>query len=148
MFNKFQTLLIRSELKFEGRVPVVRGSLELREVEGESVAQRRERLQQEPVRPVQRQRRRNVFVNDVKSGSLKNNFFVSYCFSFFLSFIFNNFSRIISDNKLKARRPFYPHPVFINVQSTSSFKPTNQKQIKLFSPKNIKICNFSLNDNQ
>ena len=73
MFNKFLRLRVRSELKLEGGVAVVRGSLQLREVVGESVAQRRERLQQEPVGPVQCQRGRNVFVDHVESGALKQN---------------------------------------------------------------------------
>ncbi len=77
MFNKFLRLRVRSELKLEGGVAVVRGSLQLREVVGESVAQRRERLQQEPVRPVQCQRGRNVFVDHVESGALEQNKIVS-----------------------------------------------------------------------
>ena len=73
MFNKFLRLRVRSELKLEGGVAVVRGTLQLREVVGESVAQRGERLQQEPVGPVQRQRGRNVFVDHVESGALEQN---------------------------------------------------------------------------
>ena len=60
------------ELQLERRVAVVRGALELREVVGESEGGGSERLQQEPVGPVEGQGRRHVLVDHVECRPLKN----------------------------------------------------------------------------
>ena len=60
------------ELQLERRVAVVRGALELREVVGESEGGGGERLQQEPVGPVEGQGRRHVLVDHVERRPLKS----------------------------------------------------------------------------
>jgi len=72
MFNKFVRLQVRPKLELQRRVSVVRRSLQLREVVGESERRRRERLQQKPVGPVEGQGRRDILVDDVEGGTLKS----------------------------------------------------------------------------